>query len=135
MEFPCSQSTVARKGRKEKSFIECCDRAKRYKAAAVASQFPKEQLEMASDMQGGGNRGKSYIDPSVALAILLNADLTKFQYETIKIALSSEGFDILPPYKKVLEEKKMLSRRIGNYRNVCCCSSAKFAGSHIKAPF
>lgn len=105
VEFPCSQSTAAGKGRKEKSFSECCDRAKRYKAAAVASQFPKEQLVMASEMQGGGNRGKSYIDPSVALGILLDADLTKYQYETIKIALSSEGFDILPPYKKVLEKK------------------------------
>lgn len=38
--------------------------------------------------------------------MITNADLSKYQYEIIRETLKRNGFDILPPYKKVLEAKK-----------------------------
>lgn len=61
---------------------------------------------MASALAGSNLKSQSYIPPATALALLLDAELTKYQYETIKYVLHKEGYNILPPYAKVLDEKK-----------------------------
>lgn len=61
---------------------------------------------MASGVTDSKTKSFSYIPSSTALALLLDAELTKHQYETIKNVLKGEGYDILPPYIKVSEEKK-----------------------------
>lgn len=97
-------SSSVKKGRPSKEFEECADRAKRYKASELKSKYPQQQLLMATNMQVDKN--KSYINSTKALALMMDADLTKYQYETLKYGLQKEGYDILPPYSKVLEEKK-----------------------------
>ena len=81
-------------------------RSKRYKALELASQYPKEQLYMASKIEPAKSNSNSYIATTTALALMIDSELTRYQYESIKYVLQGEGYDILPPYAKVLEEKK-----------------------------
>lgn len=105
--MPCTSSCESRaKGRKTKAFEECSDRAKRYKAAALVSQFPQQQLSLASEMIEKEKNPQPYIDSSIVLALIMDADLTKMQYNSIRNVLQSEGYNILPPYNKLSTEKE-----------------------------
>lgn len=104
-------SCSKKKGRPVKEFDDCKYRSKRYKAADLASQYPQKQLIMASGTSPDTKiTPQSYIPSTTALALMLDAELSKHQYETIKYVLQREGYDILPPYKKVLDEKKKCYR-------------------------
>lgn len=93
-------------GRPIKDFDDCTNRCKRYKAVNLASQYPQEHLVMASKIASEKTNPHSYISSTTALALMMDAELTKFQYETMKYVLKGEGYDILPPYVDVLNEKK-----------------------------
>lgn len=92
-------------GRPAKNFEDCSDRVKRFKAADLASQYTEEHLLMASKVSGGNVATPTYIPSSIVLAIMMDAELTKFQYECIKNGFKNQGYNFLPPYKKVAEEK------------------------------
>ena len=77
-------------GRPAKEFGDCAGRSKRYKDADLSSQYSKQHLEMASALAGSNLKSQSYIPPSTALALLLDAELTKYQLETIKYVLHKE---------------------------------------------
>lgn len=49
---------------------------------------------------------KNGFDADAALALMMDAQLSKRQYETIRAAIKKIGFDIFPSYKKILESKK-----------------------------
>lgn len=98
--------SINKRGRPEKEFSDCKDRTKRSKAVDLAGQYSLEHLEMASISSGKTAKGYTYISSSTALALLVDADLTKYQYETLKAVLQKEGYNILPPYMYVLDEKK-----------------------------
>ena len=40
-----------------------------------------------------------------ALAVLVEADLSKYQYTLIRLVLKSKHADVLPPYDQILEAK------------------------------
>lgn len=107
MEVPLKthSSSSLKGGRPFKPFEECNIRAKRYKAADLASQYSQEHLAMANSISGEKFKASSYISTHSALAMLVDAELTKYQYESIKYTLQNAGYDILPPYKYVKEEK------------------------------
>lgn len=94
-----------KRGRPEKEFINCKDRSKRSKATELADQYSMEHLAMASTVAAKNKKSHTYISSSTALALLIDADLSKYQYDTLKCVLQGEGYDILPPYSYILEEK------------------------------
>lgn len=63
-------------------------------------------MEKASKVGESNVGSQSYIRSSAALAMMMDADLTKYQYESIKHFLKEEGYDILPSYAKVKDEKE-----------------------------
>lgn len=93
-------------GRPAKDFEDCQVRTKRFKAAELASKYSQEHLNMASKVMGGNIPTRCYIRSPAVLAMMMDAELTKSQYEAIKSFLKNEGYDILPPYANVREEKR-----------------------------
>jgi len=93
-------------GRPEKEFNDCSIRAKRYKAAVLNDKFPKEQLLMAIDKTTSAKSSNQYMPPEKALALTIDANLSKYQYETIRNALKDFDCDVLPSYYKIIDKKK-----------------------------
>lgn len=65
--------------------------------------FGKKKYFLISDDLKTTSNGFS---PEKALALLLDAKLSKYQYEMLKKACRNIGHDIFPCYSKVLEAKK-----------------------------
>lgn len=96
-------------GRPKKEFNECSDRAKRYKVQQLEELYPKEQIQAAAKKIHTTNSKKNhkkYMDLTKALAILMDAELSKHQYEVIRNALKDCGYNVFPPYYLLVEEKK-----------------------------
>jgi len=98
--------STSKKGRPTKDFEDCADRSKRRKATELASLYSKEHLDMASAMKCQSSKASSYIPTSIVLAMMMDAELSRHQYESIKESLQREGYNIFPPYSKILDEKK-----------------------------
>ncbi|XP_054743575.1 uncharacterized protein LOC129248151 [Anastrepha obliqua] len=47
-----------------------------------------------------------HIDADKALAIFIQTEMSKYQYQVLRQGLKKEGHDILPPYSKILDAKK-----------------------------
>lgn len=92
-------------GRKEKPFDECCQRTKRYKVKKLLENCSKELIVAAANEAKGTSKSASFT-PEQALSLLLDASLSKHQYQIIRKATIEIGFDIFPSYHKVLEAKK-----------------------------
>lgn len=95
--------TSTNMGRPRKSFDECCDRAKRYKRDEIRNIFPQEEINYAATSE---SFSCSQFDPDKALALFIQAELSKRQYEVLRHALKDEGHDVFPPYIKLVEAKK-----------------------------
>lgn len=89
-------------GRPRKNFDECCDRAKRYKKNELRSAYPEELIKAAAINIQEKNE-KNGFDADAALALMMDAQLSKRQYETIRAAIKKIGFNIFPSYKKILK--------------------------------
>lgn len=90
-------------GRPMKPFHECSERAKRYKVQQLRDSYSEEQLKVAA---GKTSAKKGYMDPQKALAMVMDAQLSKHQYDVIRSVLKDFDCDVLPPYYKVREEKE-----------------------------
>lgn len=73
--------TSTNAGRPRKSLEECCDRAKRYKRDEIRSIFPQEEINYAATSE---SFSCSQFDPDKALALFIQAELSKRQYEVLK---------------------------------------------------
>jgi len=96
-------------GRPSKKFSECCDRGKRYKVQQLQELYPMEQIQAAAkriQTTDPKKKYQKYMDLTKALAILMDAELSKHQYKVIRNALKDYGCDVFPPYYLLLEEKK-----------------------------
>lgn len=96
------------RGRPEKSFDECCDRTKRYKVKRLCESVPEEMIKKAASKVLVQEESSDTIKftPEKALALLLDASLSKHQYQVLRNAAKSIGCDIFPDYHKVLEAKR-----------------------------
>lgn len=56
-------------GRPEKSFEECCDRAKRYKAKHLRETYPIQQLNLAVKNVSDDNTTREYIHENISILI------------------------------------------------------------------
>ncbi|PZC70923.1 hypothetical protein B5X24_HaOG214604 [Helicoverpa armigera] len=99
-------SKRTRTGRPEKSFDECCDRAKRYKVKSLCENNEQQTITNAAKCLEGELKPKKF-SPEQALALFLDASLSKHQYEIIKKATKDLGCDIFPCYDIVSKAKKM----------------------------
>lgn len=96
------QPTTIRAGRPRKNFEECGVRSKRYKKRLIQATYSQEEINYAAS---AGNTS-TYINTDKALALFVQAKLSKYQYEILRHAFKNEGHDILPPYYKILEAKQ-----------------------------
>lgn len=99
-------SKRSRIGRPAKSFEECCERAKRKKVKSLCETYPQEMINMAADKLKKQEGISPKFSAEQALALLLDAALSKHQYETIRMASKDLGYDIFPRYEIVREAKK-----------------------------
>lgn len=90
-------------GRPVKKFEECSQRAKRYKVQQLRDKYSEQELKAAA---GSAAIKKTYLDSQKALAMLIDAQLSKHQYEVVRNVLKDFGCDVLPPYYRVREEKR-----------------------------
>lgn len=95
-------------GRPQKEFAECSDRAKRYKLKKLCDNFSEELIETAAKKIEDKKSEKQAINFSSeqALALIMDASLSKYQYENLRKATNDLGFNIFPSYLKVLQSKK-----------------------------
>ena len=94
-----------RSGRPEKSFDDCCDRAKQYKIKHLCENYSEELIVMAGHTIEKPLVPKAFT-PEKALALVLDASLSKYQYEVLRKASQEIGCDIFPSYYKLLNTKK-----------------------------
>jgi len=98
---PC---TSAQGGRPEKSFEECSERTKRHKIKQLFDNVSEELLTAAS--RKCQSPPVSY-SPERALALLIDASLSKHDYSVLRQLSKEMGSDIFLTYDKVLEQKKL----------------------------
>jgi len=101
-----SSSSSKRVGRPEKAFEDCSSRAKRYKIQHVKENVSEDIIVAAASSINRASDTKEGFSAEKALALMLDADLSKHQYEIIRDAAKAIGHDIYPPYYKILEAKK-----------------------------
>lgn len=97
---------INEKGRPRKRFSDCGHKAQLYKIRELRSSVPQDLINAAAIGPDLDDNFKAVIDCDQALAILTQAQLSKYQYEIIRKAIKDAGFNIFPSYKKVLESKK-----------------------------
>lgn len=99
-----------------KSFDECSDHAKKYKVQFHRETFSQGLIDAASSKPANahsfqGSSG-SKMDPDLALALMAQAKLSKYQYEVIRKMVKDIGHKIFPSYNKILEAKKNVIQQI-----------------------
>lgn len=99
---PCSSSQQG--GRPEKSFEECSDRTKRMKIKQILDNVSSELLTAASKKC---HSKKLLYTPERALALIIDASLSKHDYTVLRQSSKEIGNDIFPPYDQVLNQKKL----------------------------
>lgn len=98
---PCNS---AQGSRPEKSFEECSVRTKRHKIRQLLDNVSKELLIAASKKCQSPTVSYS---PERALALLIDASLSKHDYTVLRQSSKELGSDIFPTYDQVLEQKKL----------------------------
>lgn len=92
------------RGRPEKPFEECSERAKRYKIQVLRDMNSQKLIDAsASPVSKLTDTG---FDVDATLAIITQAKLSKYQYEIIRKATKDIGHNIFPSYEKLIEAKK-----------------------------
>lgn len=87
--------------RSKKNFEDCCDRAKRYKLRNTYSQ----KLIDAAVLSFTDSIDTAF-DANSALALIIQAKLSKYQYEIFRKATQDIGHNIFSNYRKIIEAKK-----------------------------
>lgn len=112
-------------GRPTVSFSECSDRSKRRKTENLRSKVETEQLVYATQMKlraegkpstakilkqslESGEITQSYISytPDEALALVVGAQLTKYQYNFMRQSAIEHNCNMYPSYEAVTESRK-----------------------------
>jgi hypothetical protein len=93
-------SNRSRSGRAEKSFKECCDRTKRNKVKSLCENYPEVIIIKAANKIQEESSELTGFTPAKALALMLDASLSKYQYEILRKDTKPIGCDIFPGYRK-----------------------------------
>ncbi|BES91384.1 Hypothetical protein NTJ_04193 [Nesidiocoris tenuis] len=98
----CSECDVG--GRPVKHFSECGKRAQYYKVNSLRECCSQELIDAAASSSREEEK-RAVLDADSALALITQANLSKYQYETIRKTTKEKGYNIFPSYGKVLEAK------------------------------
>jgi len=98
------ESSIRVSGRPVKNFEECCDRSKKIKVRRLQDNFSQALIDAAAS--SSSSIPSSAFDADSALGLVVQAKLTKYQYEVLRKATKAIGHDIFPSYKKVTEARK-----------------------------
>ena len=97
-ELPGPSTSAVKRGRPSKTFMSCGTRARRKKIREI-------QREMDPDLVRNAAETPKLSDDR-ACGILIGADLSKFQYEYMRLELKEYGVDLFPTYRRAAEVKK-----------------------------
>lgn len=101
---PRPEPTEGRIGRPSKSFNECGDRSKRNKIRMLRELYPQSLINAAATKEDKDT--PQLLSDDQALALFLQANLTKFQYEMIRQVTKNYRCRIFPNYKNIMIAKK-----------------------------
>lgn len=100
-----SCSSMVKRGRPTIAFENSKPRTKRTKLHEFYENTSEEMVLYAAKKHGSADTNKSFT-PEKALALILDASLSKHQYEVLRSSAKEIGSDIFPPYYVVLDAKK-----------------------------
>lgn len=103
---PPNCSNKVKRGRPEIPFEDSQPSTKRKKLRTFSENTSQELIAYAFKKQESKDRLMNAFTPEKALALILDASLTKHQYEVLRSSAKEIGFDIYPSYYQVLETKK-----------------------------
>lgn len=105
-DIAAGSSKRSHSGRPEKPIDECCDRAKRYKVKKLCETVQPELIAAAAKRISDQSTRCEAFSAEKAWALMLDASLTRHQYEILRKAAKEIGCDIFPAYHNVLNAKK-----------------------------
>lgn len=97
LESRCSSSN-SKRGRPKKNFEECCDRVKRYKINELRNTYSQKLIDAAASSFTDSTDDDTAFDTDSALALIIQAKLSKYQYEILRKATQDIGRNIFPCY-------------------------------------
>lgn len=100
-----STSHSVKRGRPVKAFEESQERSKRSKISQFCESFPKDLIVSAAKKYEKSEQFKSFT-PEKALSLIIDASLSRHQYDVLRSSAKEIGCDIYPHYSKILEVKK-----------------------------
>lgn len=113
-----SCSNKVKRGRPVMTFEDSQERSKRYKVQQLCANTSAELITSAAKKIDKGDNTLTKLTPEKALSIILDANLSKFQYEIVRNATKELNINIFPSYKKVLLIECVLMFCIKNRRRV-----------------
>lgn len=94
-----SARATGSRGRPKKDFVELSERQRRRRVTEVRQALDPQLITAAATVP--------CFTPAEALAIMLDTDLSKHQYETLRLAILEKcKIEILPSYTRAREEKQ-----------------------------
>lgn len=112
-----STSHSVKRGRPVKAFEESQERSKRSKISQFCESFPKDLIVSAAKKYEKSEQFKSFT-PEKALSLIIDASLSRHQYDVLRSSAKEIGCDIFPHYSKILEVKKNAILQILRLMNV-----------------
>ncbi|XP_059216468.1 uncharacterized protein LOC131994136 isoform X2 [Stomoxys calcitrans] len=101
-----SCSNMVKRGRPAKAFEDCQPRTKRTKVQDFCENTSMVLISSAAKKSECLDKSIKAFTPEKALGLILDASLSKHQYEVLRSSAREIGFDIYPSYHQVLEAKK-----------------------------